>query len=172
MVKKSTIDRREIMHHIMFKKGISAKEALKFNSKQWKDAFGTKKLLKKTSLIGQKKLIKQIAKKENMEQVLEHAFKKRGIDNKYLQDFMKKETRRLWKSVKKPPPFEPVKINGSVHKKQITIEIKTRRELKEFIEDIHTSGWSPKYKGIFDKSKAIKVYNVYSEFDYGEEIYV
>lgn len=171
MVKKTTINRREILHHKMFKKGITAKDALKFTRKQWKDAFGTKKLLKKDSLEAQKKLIKQIGK--NQSQVLKHSFKKRGIENKAFRNFMRKETRRLWKKVPTKPPEEiDLKVNGSVHKKQITIHIKTRKELKEFIEDIHGSGWSPKYKGIFDKSKLVKIYNVYSEFDYGEPIHV
>lgn len=131
MVKKKTIERRELLLNKMLKKGISANTVRNFNSREWKKVFGGK-LLKKDSLKGRKRLIDQIEK--NQKQVLEVHYKRREIENKSYQKFLKKETKKIFQP--KPGTYKQktLKLNKEIERKAPPLDSKYRKDKKIYIK--------------------------------------
>lgn len=169
---KAQIERIERLFDKMIKSGITVEKAKNFTAKEWKEAGFSKKVLGKDSLKGQKRWLNQIVK--HHKKVIEKHWKKHGIKDEDYKKFIRKQYKRLWeKEVKKE--FPNVKIHGSIHDRQVEINIKSYADLQRLYDELEGSStnYSRSHKAIVvrgERDRIKRILKVYSDFDHGAKI--
>lgn len=191
MVKKGHVDRMARSFDIVVKNGITIAEIEKMNYREFNKTFGTNKSNNK-SMKGEIRLMKQAW--NNRKAVLKHYEKKHGIKDKKYRNFLRKrmvdllkpkkekeKKKKKAKKPKKPPKWTDIKVNGSVHGKQVSFTIKSYEELKKFLDDLEGSNrdfsrlkncivtGAKKGRKDISINDMKEIYNVYYNFDYGSK---
>lgn len=190
MVSKSYLNRLENTFNRLKGKNITRDKIDKMDLKAFNRATGMKKKSVK-SMQAEKRLIKLVW--DNRKQVIKAHEKKRGITKKNDRNVVRKQMadkfkthvkttpskQKKQKKKQKPKKWTDIKVNGSVHGKQVSFTIKSYDELKRFLDDLEGSSrnYSRLKKCIVTgatrdrKDLTIEdmktIYNVYYNFDYG-----